>query len=76
MRVPSGDQAGPSPGCSPDVSRRPAPDALQAFAERLYPQAPAVTVRNTQGGEIWAACGQLANLGEGAPASTRARTTP
>jgi 23S rRNA (adenine2503-C2)-methyltransferase len=46
--------------------RRPTPDALQAFAERLYPRAPAVTVRHTQGGEIWAACGQLAGLGEGA----------
>jgi 23S rRNA (adenine2503-C2)-methyltransferase len=46
--------------------RRPAPEAVQAFAERLYPRAPSVTVRNTQGGEIWAACGQLAGLGEGA----------
>jgi 23S rRNA (adenine2503-C2)-methyltransferase len=46
--------------------RRPAPEALQAFAERLYPRAPAVTVRHTQGGEIWAACGQLAGLGGGA----------
>ena len=46
--------------------RRPTPQALQAFAERLYPRAPAVTVRHTQGGEIWAACGQLAGLGEGA----------
>jgi 23S rRNA (adenine2503-C2)-methyltransferase len=45
--------------------RRPTPGALQAFAERLYPQAPAVTVRRTQGGEIWAACGQLANLDGG-----------
>ena len=32
------------------------------FAERLYPRAPAVTVRNTMGGEIWAACGQLGGL--------------
>jgi 23S rRNA (adenine2503-C2)-methyltransferase len=43
--------------------RRPAPEAVQAFAERLYPRAPAVMVRRTQGGEIWAACGQLAGLG-------------
>lgn len=43
--------------------RRPTPEAVQAFAERLYPRAPAVTVRHTQGGEIWAACGQLAGLG-------------
>ena len=45
--------------------RRPSPEAVQAFAERLYPRAPAVTVRRTQGGEIGAACGQLA--GRGAP---------
>ena len=47
--------------------RRPSPEAVQAFAERLYPRAPAVTVRRTQGGEIGAACGQLAGhdaLGE------------
>jgi len=40
--------------------RRPSPEAVQAFAERLYPRAPAVMVRQTQGGEIGAACGQLA----------------
>jgi 23S rRNA (adenine2503-C2)-methyltransferase len=43
--------------------RRPTPEAVQAFAERLYPRAPAVTVRQTQGGEIGAACGQLAGRG-------------
>ena len=42
--------------------RRPSPEAVAAFAERLYPRAPAVTVRNTLGGEIWAACGQLGGL--------------
>ncbi len=42
--------------------RRPAPDAVEAFAHRLYPRAPAVTVRQTLGGEIWAACGQLGGL--------------
>ncbi len=46
--------------------RRPGAEAVQAFAERLYPRAPAVMVRRTQGGEIWAACGQLAGLGAGA----------
>jgi 23S rRNA (adenine2503-C2)-methyltransferase len=46
--------------------RRPTPEAVQAFAERLYPRAPAVTVRQTLGGEIWAACGQLGALGPGA----------
>ena len=39
--------------------RRPSPEAIERFAERLYPRAPAVTVRRTMGGEIWAACGQL-----------------
>jgi len=42
--------------------KRPTPAAVAAFAARLYPHAPAVTVRQTQGGEIWAACGQLGGL--------------
>ncbi len=42
--------------------QRPTPERLAAFAESLYPRAPAVTVRNTMGGEIWAACGQLGGL--------------
>jgi 23S rRNA (adenine2503-C2)-methyltransferase len=42
--------------------RRPTAEAVDAFAQRLYPRAPAVTVRNTMGGEIWAACGQLGGL--------------
>jgi len=42
--------------------KRPSPEAVDAFAARLYPHAPAVTVRNTMGGEIWAACGQLGGL--------------
>ena len=42
--------------------RRPSPEAIEAFAARLMPHAPAVTVRHTQGGEIWAACGQLGGL--------------
>ena len=42
--------------------RRPTPETVERFAERLYPRAPAVTVRNTMGGEIWAACGQLGGL--------------
>jgi len=52
----------PVPGLSWE---RPSPAAVQAFAERLMPTAPAVTVRNTLGGEIWAACGQLGGLGQG-----------
>jgi 23S rRNA (adenine2503-C2)-methyltransferase len=41
---------------------RPSPEAIELFAARLMPHAPAVTVRHTQGGEIWAACGQLGGL--------------
>jgi len=41
---------------------RPSPAAIDAFVERLLPHAPAVTVRHTQGGDIWAACGQLGGL--------------
>ena len=44
--------------------KRPTPAAIEAFAERLYPHAPAVTVRQTQGGDIWAACGQLGGLSD------------
>lgn len=42
--------------------KRPSPEAIEAFARRLYPHAPAVTVRNTMGGDVWAACGQLGGL--------------
>ena len=42
--------------------KRPSPEAVAAFAARLLPRAPAVTVRQTRGGEIWAACGQLGGL--------------
>ena len=45
--------------------KRPSPEAVEAFAERLYPRAPAVTVRRTMGDEIWAACGQLGGLSPG-----------
>ena len=41
-------------------------EAIERFATRLYPRAPAVTVRHTLGGEIWAACGQLGGLSPGA----------
>jgi len=43
--------------------KRPERKAVEAFAHRLLPRAPAVTVRRTLGGEIWAACGQLGGLG-------------
>ena len=42
--------------------RRPTPEAVADFERRLQPIAPAVTVRQTMGGEIWAACGQLGGL--------------
>ncbi len=42
--------------------KRPSGEAVERFAARLLPQAPAVTVRRTQGGDIWAACGQLGGL--------------
>lgn len=38
---------------------RPEKERVDAFAERLYPQAPTVTVRWSLGGDIAAACGQL-----------------
>ena len=42
--------------------KRPTPEAMEAFVQQLYPVAPAVTLRQTLGGEIWAACGQLGGL--------------
>jgi 23S rRNA (adenine2503-C2)-methyltransferase len=42
--------------------KRPSPETIDAFARRMHPIAPAVMVRNTLGGEIWAACGQLGGL--------------
>jgi 23S rRNA (adenine2503-C2)-methyltransferase len=50
----------PVPGLS---WKRPDRAAVDAFAHRLLPRAPAVTIRRTLGGEIWAACGQLGGLG-------------
>jgi 23S rRNA (adenine2503-C2)-methyltransferase len=39
--------------------QRPTDEAIQRFADHLFPRCPAVTLRWSQGGEIWAACGQL-----------------
>ncbi len=39
--------------------KRPTDEAIQRFADHLFPRCPAVTLRWSQGGEIWAACGQL-----------------
>jgi 23S rRNA (adenine2503-C2)-methyltransferase len=39
--------------------RRPSEERLNAFVAELLPRAPAVTVRRSQGSDIYAACGQL-----------------
>ncbi len=39
--------------------QRPTDEAIQRFADWLFPRCPAVTLRWSQGGEIGAACGQL-----------------
>src|SRR5688572_11336811 len=39
--------------------QRPSDEAIQRFADWLFPRCPAVTLRWSQGGEIFAACGQL-----------------
>jgi 23S rRNA (adenine2503-C2)-methyltransferase len=38
---------------------RPSDEAIQRFADQLFPRCPAVTLRWSQGGDIAAACGQL-----------------
>jgi 23S rRNA (adenine2503-C2)-methyltransferase len=38
---------------------RPSDEAIQRFADHLFPRCPAVTLRWSQGGDIGAACGQL-----------------
>ncbi|MFO7949677.1 MAG: 23S rRNA (adenine(2503)-C(2))-methyltransferase RlmN [Candidatus Fermentibacteraceae bacterium] len=39
--------------------QRPSEEAVDSFAEYLYPRCPAVTVRRSRGREVAAACGQL-----------------
>ena len=43
--------------------QRPTDEAIQRFADWLVPRCPAVTLRWSQGGEIFAACGQLGAKG-------------
>jgi 23S rRNA (adenine2503-C2)-methyltransferase len=50
---------------------RPLPDAVERFARYLYPRTYAVTIRQSQGKDIFAACGQLARPVE--PRKRRAR---
>ena len=43
--------------------QRPSDEAIQRFADWLFPRCPAVTLRWSQGGDIFAACGQLGAKG-------------
>jgi 23S rRNA (adenine2503-C2)-methyltransferase len=62
-----------NPGASPALER-PDRDRVDWFARRLWPQAPVVTVRWSQGPDIAAACGQLRTEVEGPPrGAARAR---
>jgi 23S rRNA (adenine2503-C2)-methyltransferase len=45
--------------------QRPSEAAVQRFADWVAPRAPAVTVRWSQGTDIWAACGQLGSRAPG-----------
>jgi 23S rRNA (adenine2503-C2)-methyltransferase len=47
-----------NPGASSELAR-PERERVDAFAQRLWPRAPVVTVRWSQGPDISAACGQL-----------------
>jgi 23S rRNA (adenine2503-C2)-methyltransferase len=45
--------------------KRPTEPTVQRFADWLAPRSPAVTVRWSQGTDIWAACGQLGSRASG-----------
>jgi 23S rRNA (adenine2503-C2)-methyltransferase len=49
-----------APGLPPEF-RRPAEDSVERFRDYLYPRCPAVTIRESKGSDIMAACGQLAS---------------
>jgi 23S rRNA (adenine2503-C2)-methyltransferase len=55
-----------NPGASPDLER-PERERVDAFAQRLWPRAPVVTVRWSLGPDIGAACGQLRTEVDGTP---------
>ena len=59
-----------NPGASPELVR-PEAEQVDRFAQRLYPQAPAVTVRWSLGPDIAAACGQLHVETEPSPGTKR-----
>ncbi len=44
----------------PAEFRPPSPESVESFREYLYPRCPAVTLRQSKGADIMAACGQLA----------------
>jgi 23S rRNA (adenine2503-C2)-methyltransferase len=51
----------PFPGCD---LKAPSEQSVDAFARKLWPLVPAVTVRRSKGARILAGCGQLAGLSE------------
>jgi 23S rRNA (adenine2503-C2)-methyltransferase len=51
----------PYPGCE---LKAPSAESVEAFAKKLWPLVPAVTVRRSKGASILAGCGQLAGLTE------------
>ena len=51
----------PFPGCE---LKPPTSESVEAFAKKLWPLVPAVTVRRSKGASILAGCGQLAGLTE------------
>jgi 23S rRNA (adenine2503-C2)-methyltransferase len=51
----------PFPGCE---LKAPSEQSVDAFARKLWPLVPAVTVRRSKGARILAGCGQLAGLSE------------
>ncbi|MBN2465410.1 23S rRNA (adenine(2503)-C(2))-methyltransferase RlmN [candidate division WOR-3 bacterium] len=51
----------PYPGCE---LKAPSDQSVHAFAKKLWPLVPAVTVRRSKGARILAGCGQLAGLSE------------
>jgi 23S rRNA (adenine2503-C2)-methyltransferase len=51
----------PFPGCELEA---PTPESVEAFARKLWPLVPAVTVRRSKGASILAGCGQLAGTAD------------
>lgn len=64
-----------NPGAAPELER-PDRERVDAFASRLHPQAPVVTVRWSMGPDISAACGQLRTEVEGKAKRERPEPAP